>query len=422
MKNNSIALLDCNNFYVSCERLFNPALKNRPVVVLSNNDGCVVSRSQEAKDLAIPMGAPYFQYSSLLKRAGGVACSANFALYADLSDRVMSIVRTYAVHYEIYSIDEAFLTFNGADNEAAARTLRATILHYVGIPVSIGIGSTKTRAKLANKRAKKNSALQGVFDSTQLQDPDQLLRHVPVSDIWGIGRRTAKLLEHYAIKTAYDLAHADDRFIASLLNITGKKMVWELRGNPCIELQEYVAPQKSIACTRSFKNGITSKIQLEKSLVHFVARAGEKLREQKLLTNCMAIFIATGRYDKNNYYAPYREIELPYATDVTSTLLNYIQPVMNGLYRQGYEYKRAGVVLSDMVAAHEYQQPLFEDTQYHQKLRKITKVMDEVNALWGSHTVRSAAQERENKFFTIQSHRSPAYTTCWNSLPIVKAE
>lgn len=421
--NSHVALLDCNNFYVSCERVFNPKLKNRPVVVLSNNDGCVVSRSPEAKALGIAMGAPYFQCATMLQRAGGIACSANFALYANISARIMHIVSNSAARYEIYSIDEAFFSFGAlSDFTQAAHELRARIYQWTGIPVSIGIGSTKTRAKLANARAKKDMSLQGVFDSTQLPDPDPLLINVPVVDIWGIGRRTARLLEHYALKTAYDLVHCDDRFLKSLVNITVQKTVWELRGVSCIDLQEYSAPQKSIACTRSFKTGLTSKVLLEQSLAHFVVRAAQKLRAQKLLANRITIFIATGRYDTSNYYAPYRELELPYATDAASILLEHMQDAMHGLYLQGYAYKRAGVVLSDLILTDEFQQPLFDDTVQHQRLRAIGAVMDEINAAWGSHTVRLAAQGTESRSFTMQTKKSPAYTTCWNSLPVVKAE
>ncbi len=421
--NTPIALVDCNNFYVSCERLFNPKLKNRPVVVLSNNDGCVVARSQEAKDLGIPMGAPYFQYSSLLKRTNGVACSANFALYADLSARVMHVIKKNVVTCEIYSIDEAFVTFMpGVNGQDAAQSLRTTIYQWTGIPVSIGIGSTKTRAKLANQRAKKNQSLKGVYDSTQLDDPNQLLRAVPVGDIWGIGRRYARTLEHYAIKTAYDLVQRDDAFIRSLMNITGLKTVWELRGVQCNELLEYVPSKQSIACTRSFKIPITSEILMQQAIANFIARATEKLRQQNSLAQCMTIFIATGRYDKQERYAPYRELELPYATDVTPLLLNYAQTVVNLLYRQGHEYKRAGVILSDIVSSEQWQKPLFDDAAPNDRMRRLMVVVDELNSVWGSQMVRSAAQGSKNSLMPTQTQRSPAYTTRWDSLPVVKAE
>ena len=276
-----IALLDCNNFYVSCERVFNPALKNRPVVVLSNNDGCVVARSQEAKAVGIPMGAPYFQYSQLIKRVQGVACAANFTLYADISDRIMTIVQNHAQTMEVYSIDEAFFTFKSNQSAThAARALRAEIFQWVGIPVSIGIGSTKTRAKLAGRYAKKNSWCKGVFDSTFFSDSSLLLKNVPVTDVWGIGWRSGRSLERYGIKTAEDLVKKDNAFIRSLLRVTGLKTVEELRGTPCILFQDLVPAKQGIACTRSFKQSITSEQKLMEALSGFTARAAQKLRSQ----------------------------------------------------------------------------------------------------------------------------------------------
>lgn len=417
-----IALVDCNNFYVSCERLFNPQLKNRPVVVLSNNDGCVVARSQEAKALGIPMGAPFFQYNTLLQRSGGIACAANFTLYADISDRVMRVIRDTTYRCEIYSIDEAFVQFDpGADCARAARALRDKIYQWTGIPVSIGISTTKTRAKLANKRAKKDFTWQGVFDSTVLVDPEQLLVNIPIEDIWGIGRRYARLLERYGLKTALDFARADDQRIRSLTNISALKTAWELRGVPCIDLQEYAAPNQSIACTRSFRTAVTSKQILQQAIANFVARAAEKMRQQNLLAQSMAVFITTGRYDVHERYAPYREIDLSYATNVTPVLLNYAQSAVDAMYLQGYGYKRAGVVLSDFSSEDQYQQNAFIDAEKNERLARVMSVVDELNSVWGTNTVRSASQGVHTKVVSKNVYRSPAYTTRWDALPLVKA-
>jgi DNA polymerase V len=418
-----IALIDCNNFYVSCERLFNPKLRNRPVVVLSNNDGCVVARSQEAKNIGIPMGAPYFQYASLIRKSNGVACSANFTLYADISVRVMSTIKQHVATCEIYSIDEAFVMFNARmDAEESARALRATLYQWVGIPVSIGIGSTKTRAKLANQQAKKNASFQGVFDSTRLTDPDDLLKNVPVGDIWGIGRRYARTLEHYMIKTAYDLVRCDDAFIKSLMNVTGLKTVWELRGVACNDLHMQSDPKQSIACTRSFKTPLTSKALMKQALSNFIARATDKLRQQSSLAQNMTIFMSTGRYNKEERYNAYRDLELPYATDVTPFILNYAHAAIEDMYKQGYGYKRAGVLLHGLVSADQWQKPLFIDTGNHERMRSLMETIDRVNKEWGSQIVRSAAQGANNSVTTAeQTQRSPAYTTQWDSLPIVKA-
>lgn len=420
--NNPIALIDCNNFYVSCERLFNPKLKNRPVVVLSNNDGCVVSRSQEAKTLGIPMGAPYYQYSALLQRSGGIACAANFTLYADISARVMHVIRNHAYRCEIYSIDEAFIQFvPGTNYESAARMLSAKLYQWVGIPVSIGIASTKTRAKLANQQAKKNKALNGVFNSMILENPDQLLINVPIGDVWGVGRCYARLLERYAIKTAFDFARADDHRIKSLMTVLALKTAWELRGIPCIELQEYVAPKQSIACTRSFKTSVTSKQVLQESIANFVSRAAAKLRQQNSLAGCIGVFFATGRYDMGERYAPYREVELPCATNVTPLLLNYALEAVDAMYVQGHGYKRAGVVLSDLTSADCFQQDAFFDTDKNERFSRVMCAVDALNSVWGTNMVRSASQGLYTRGGGKNVQHSPAYTTRWDALPIVKA-
>lgn len=417
-----IALVDCNNFFVSCERLFNPRLKNRPVVVLSNNDGCVVARSQEAKALGIIMGQPFFECKTLLERAGGIACSANFTLYADLSARVMNIIKHHTAHCEIYSIDEAFFTFhNDATAYEDAKNLRAKIYQWVGLPVSLGIASTKTRAKLANHFAKKNPAYGGVFDSTTLHNSDDLLK-VSVKEVWGIGYRHAKTLERYTIKTARDLARANDRFLSSVFNVTVLKTAWELRGVACNELQEFSSDKKSIACTRSFKIPITSKQHMYEAIANFVARAAEKLRRQQSLARQLTVFMSTGKHAFGERYNPYREIELPRATDVTPFLLHYAHEAVYAMYQQGYAYKRAGVILSDL-SPHDHDQGiLFEqNNEHHQKFKQLMKTIDAINNEWGSNMVHSAAQGTQASTRAQQTHRSPAYTTRWDSLPIVKA-
>ncbi len=419
--NKLIALVDCNNFYVSCERLFNPVLKKRPVVVLSNNDGCVVARSQEAKAVGIPMGAPYFQYEPLIKRVNGVACSANFTLYADISDRIMSVIKGLGYSTEIYSIDEAFIEFDVCANAyEVAVMLKERIYQWVGIPVSIGIATTKTRAKLANKQAKKNQQYNGIFDSTQLANPDDLLK-VPINDVWGIGYRYARTLERYAFKTALDLTRADDKRIKSLINNTlFLKTVWELRGIPCIDLQEYAPPKQSIACTRSFKTPVTSKQLLQQLLALFVGRAAQKLREQQSCAYYVTIFIATGRFDEQTYYAPYREIKLPYATDSTPLLLHYMDQLLKAIYVQGYNYKRAGVILSGLIDTAEVQQDLFADNEKNKRFSRVMQVMDELNSTWGNHMVRPASQGCYERGTKEGVYRSRAYTTNWDSLLVVK--
>ncbi len=417
-----IALVDCNNFYVSCERVFNPKLKNRPVVVLSNNDGCVIARSQEAKAIGIAMGAPYFDCKKLLERTNGVACSANFTLYADLSSRAMEIIKKHAYRYEVYSIDEAFLTFHADENAyQAAHDLRSEIYKWIGLPVSIGIASTKTRAKLANQQAKKNPDFCGVFDSTTMKNQDDLLR-VEVNDVWGIGYRHARTLNRYAIKTAFDLAQANDRFLKSIFNITVLKTIHELRGIPCIDLQDYCPPKQSIACTRSFKVPITSRQQIQEAIANFVARATEKLRKQRSLAQHITIFMSTGRYQSGERYSPYRAIELPCATDVTPFLLHHAHNAVLAMYQQGYPYKRAGVILSDIMPTDHQQQELFGDNTRNTQFKKIMKAMDAVNNEWGTNTVRMASQGLRYYTHTTQTHRSPAYTTRWDSLAIVKAQ
>jgi len=415
-----IALVDCNNFYVSCERLFNPLLKKRPVVVLSNNDGCVVSRSAEAKKLGIPMGAPYFEYKQLFERAGGIACSANFSLYGDISDRVMQVIKMHAHSCEVYSIDEAFLTFANTTlkPEEVAIKLRTTIYKWVGIPVSIGIGSTKTIAKLANAQAKKAS---GVCDLTKYENITHLLKETPIGDVWGIGRRITASLAKYRIRTAFDLAQADDRIIRSIGTITLLKTAWELRGLPCIEFQEYRVPKKSIACTRTFHQALTSKVLIGQAVALFVTRAAEKLRSDNLWAKQITLFLATSKHNKlQERYYPFYEYTLAEHTNNTFTLIAYAHEALSHIYLSGYAYKRAGIMLSQVTDASTIQTSLWSDEPTRLRSAHLMATIDTINTRWGSGTLRSAAQGSTKRQLTSRSLCSPAYTTDWNSLPIIK--
>jgi DNA polymerase V len=292
-------LIDCNNFFVSCERVFNPALKNKPVIVLSSNDGCVIARSNEAKLLGIPMGIPAFQCADLVKKHNIQVFSSNFALYGDMSNRIMYTLAQYVTALEIYSIDEAFLfipevtqseELNNFYYTEYAQFLRKKVLQHTGIPISIGIGPTKTLAKVANKIAKKNSEHNGVFDITH-RDKDTILEQLDVRDIWGIGSRYAKFLHAYGIHTARDFMHSNEQWIKKKLTVFGHKTLLELRGVSCLHVEEITSEKKSITVSRSFGRSVTSYIELQESVAHYISMAAQKLRAQNMAAGVITVFI-----------------------------------------------------------------------------------------------------------------------------------
>jgi DNA polymerase V len=417
-----IALVDCNNFYVSCERVFNPALEGKPVIVLSNNDGCVVARSNEVKKLGVIMGTPAFKYRDLIKKYGIGVFSSNYALYGDMSQRVMETLAQFTPEMEVYSIDEAFLSltgFNNLNRTEYARHIRSTIHKWTGIPVSIGIGSSKTLAKVANKIAKKNPEYDGVFDITEDPGIDNILASLDVSDIWGIGDQYAKFLNRHGICTVLQLKNADDEFIRDNMTVVGLRIVHELRGVSCIPLEMVHSPRKGIVSSRSFGRSVKTLAELRESVADYMAAAAERLRGQKSVASFVHVFIATNRFKNEPQYSNFITQRLPVPTASTQDLIKYALSNLLKIYRPGYRYKKAGVMLTGIMPDNQAQLDLFTPFKYRANRKIIMGAMDEINNRWGSDTVQIAAAGIGQLWQMRQSRKTPRFTTQWGELPVV---
>lgn len=417
--NRCIALVDCNNFYVSCERVFAPKLEGQPVIVLSNNDGCAVARSAEAKALGIKMGTPVFQMQDLIKRHQIRVFSSNYALYGDLSNRVMHTLQNFTPEVEVYSIDEAFLGFLGDVSEAALWTMRETIRRWTGIPTSIGLATTKTLAKIANRQAKGRD---GVY---KLEDPETVLAELPVGEVWGIGRQSAKKLKRYGVETALDLQRADLRWIRRQMGVVGVRIVQELRGIPCLPLERVPQPRKSCRVSRSFGRPVTTLAELSEAIATHTARAAHKLRRDNLAASLLTVFIATNRFSQTDpYYSNAATIGLAAPTNDTRTLTQAALTVLKPLYEAGLSssftgevrYQKAGVCLTELSPANQVQQTLFDKPQDLEKARRLMTAIDALNRQFGAGTVRYGAEGLYQPWQTRIRQRSPRYTTRWDEL------
>ncbi|MHB8712496.1 MAG: Y-family DNA polymerase [Trichloromonadaceae bacterium] len=416
------ALIDCNNFYISCERVFNPELEGKPVVALSNNDGCIIARSNEAKALGIKMGEPYFRCKPLIERHRVRVFSSNYALYGDMSQRVMAVLSHLEPEVEIYSIDEAFFRLLQANEESLlenGRNIRATVKKLVGIPVSIGYGPTKTLAKIANRIAKKHPEHGGVFVLPD-EGLDALLATIEVGDVWGIGQRQTQKLFACGIRTALDLKNGNDTWLRKHLTVTGLRTAMELRGISCLPLEESPSPRKSVTSSRSFGQPVTDLAWLREALSSYIAIAAEKLRVEDLKTGCVQVYLATNRFREGEpQYANSKTITLPIHTSSTLELIHYADEVLRQLYRPGYAYKKVGVVLMDLVSAGHVQAHLFLTPPKGQEA--LMGAMDQINRRWGRDTLHSAAAGFLRPCKNKQERRSPSYTTSWAELPVVNA-
>ena len=420
------ALVDCNNFYASCERAFQPALRLRPVVVLSNNDGCIISRSEEAKALGIPMGAPLHQQQELIRKHGVRVFSSNYTLYGDMSARVMSILRDAVPAIEVYSIDESFLELPPSFDEEAARELRAKILQWTGIPVCIGIAGTKLLAKFANRHAKKNKELTGgVFDLSTYWDPEGLMADAPTDALWGVAKNTAKKLANLGILTVLEFQRADPTAVRKSLGVVGERLQRELNGFSCLALEEMPPPRKGVMASRSFGNPVETIEDLEEALANHVARASEKIRRFGLLATHIEIFLQTNRFRKEEpQYYPSIGVTLPTPTASTSELMATARELLQSIYRPGYRYKKTGVMLAHLVNEDEYQPSLFHAPATGRI--DIDKIVDDINRRMGDNrtpviTRASMGTSNRGGSWRMKAERhSPNYTTDWNQLPVVK--
>ncbi len=422
--NRIFALVDCNNFYVSCERLFSASIQNKPVIVLSNNDGCVVARSNEVKALNIKMGQPVFEIRELIEKHNIVLFSSNYSLYADMSDRTMQLLSTFAHQIEVYSIDESFLDFSHVPLDGLqeyGQQIRATVWQFLGLPVSVGIATTKTLTKVATEIVKKQTGYLGVLSIADISEAelDELLAGISVEDVWGIGHRYAAALRTRDIYTAKDLKYADPHWIRRHLTVVGARTVLELRGISCIPLETKVKPKKGIMSSKSFGRPIQELQELEEAIANYTARAAEKLRDQDSLVSCINVFIQTNVFQKDApQYSKSISKTLPFPTAFTPDLINAALEALHSIYQPGYSFKKAGVYFSKIVSQESIQFDLFGDftVEGHVKKTKLMCVVDLLNRLLGRDTLFFGAQGIGREWKMRQERRSPRYTTQWSEL------
>ncbi len=419
----TIALIDGNNFYVSCERVFNPTLENRPVVVLSNNDGCAVARSNEVKTLGVKMGMPWFQMKDLARKHGIVTLSSNYALYADMSNRMMAVLAQYSPDQEIYSIDECFLGLDGFDHldlVAYGKAMRRQVRQWVGIPVCVGIAETKTLAKLANYCAKKGLAGDdGVCDLGRMSEGElsRVFAGIEVGEVWGVGRQITKKLGDMGIATVEDLRTADAKTMRDRFSVVLERTVAELNGVSCIEIEHDVPNKQQIMSSRSFGQYVYDQAPLKEAVASYIAIAAEKLRSQGSLAGMVQVYIRTNPHKESApQYQRGLTIPLPEATDDTLRLTRAALWGLKRIYRPGFAYQKAGVALLDLSDAATAQMSLFSPAKDNTRLMQV---MDQINGMWGRGTLRLAAEGIQKNWKMKRERMSPAYTTNWAQVPVV---
>ena len=415
-KKNKIALVDCNSFYVSCERLFNPKIQKKAVVVLSNNDGCVISRSREAKDLGIKMGEPYFKVKELVKKNKVEVYSSNYALYGDISRRVMKVLKTFSPKVEIYSIDEAFIDLSFIDEKGVedyGREIRSRVLRWTGIPTSVGISNTKTLSKVANHIAKKEKA--GViYLNTNI---DEKLKKFPIEDVWGVGKQLSKFYHKNNVSNAYDLKNVSNTWVKKGTNVLGAKTAMELRGIPCIDLQIDQEKRKNCCVSRSFGRKVKDLNELEESVITHCLNAAEKIRADDQIAKTITVFIRTSPFDKNRrYYSNSKTIDLAIPTSNSIELIKNAVKALTDIYKYGYAYQKAGIILSGLKDANQNDQnlltPLLEN-----KSKKLMKAIDYTNTKYGRYAISIAQAGLSKGWKMRREHSSKIDTASFDSLP-----
>ena len=415
-----IGLLDCNNFYVSCERLFNPKIQYKPVVVLSNNDGCVISRSKEAKDLGIKMGEPYFKVKELIKKNKVHIFSSNYALYGDLSRRVMKVLKTFSPNVEIYSIDEAFIDLSfllEGEVESYGKEIRKKVLKWTGIPTSVGISSTKTLSKVANHIAKKEKA--GVVYLKK--NIDEKLKKFPIQDVWGVGKQLTKFYMKNGIENAYQLKMVCNNWIKKGTNVLGSRTAMELRGVTCIGLETHEEKRKNCCVSRSFGKKVTDLEKLEEAICTYSLNAAEKIRGDNQVCKRMTVFIRTSPFNKNRkYYSNAKTIDLPIATSNSIELVKNAKEALKSIYRDGFFYQKAGIILSRLKDADKNEINLLTPI-LEKKSKLLMKAIDYTNMRYGRHAI-SIANARVSKGWKMRKqHSSKIDTASFKYLPKVSA-
>ena len=419
---NKIALVDCNSFYVSCERLFNPSIIKKPVVVLSSNDGCVISRSTEAKALGIKMGEPYFKVEKIIKKNDVKIFSSNYSLYGDISRRVMKTLRQFSPEIEIYSIDEAFLNLSLIKNENLleyGNKIKKTILKWTGIPTSIGIATTKTLSKAANYIAKKEKS--GIIDLVNSKQVDNLLSEIKINNVWGVGRQLTKFYIKNGINTAYELKNISNNWIKKNTNVLGARTAMELRGIPCVSLEVFEEKRKNCCVSRSFGRKVTKLEELKESVTAHCLNAAEKIRNDNQTTKKITVFIRTSPFQKhNNYYANTKKIDLPIRTNDSIELIKQALIALKQIYKKGYRYQKAGIILSSLKDMSSYKKNLFSKVSNEEKMTKLMQAIDYTNFKYGRNALSIAQAGFRQKWNVKKQHSSKIDTACFNLLPAVR--
>ena len=418
------ALIDCNNFYASCERVFQPKLRNQPIVVLSNNDGCVIARSNEAKILGIPMGAAAYKYEQVFAEKNIHVFSSNYALYGDMSTRVMNLLSEFSPNIEIYSIDEAFLKFDGFETnfnlEEYGNKIRYKVTKGTGIPISVGIAPTKSLAKVANKIAKKYAErTNNVYIIDSEEKKIKALKWLPIADVWGIGRNHAKRLSEIKIQTAYDFTQLSEEWVKSNMSIVGVRLLKELRGELCLDI-EIPSDNKNIATTRSFDKNYSDYNWIKERVVTFAVTCAEKLRKQKSCTNAIMVFLHTNKYRQDlPQYAQQVVLKLPYPTNSNIELAKFATIALEKIFKKGFMYKKAGVILMDFTPEHIQQINIFENTNSTHKI--LMETIDHVNHKMGKSKIKLASQDLDRTWKMKQERLSPCYSTRISDIIKVKS-
>jgi DNA polymerase V len=418
-----IALIDCNSFYASCERAFQPQLRNKPVVVLSNNDGCVIARSAEAKACTIPMGAPFFKVRELIQKHDVHVFSSNYTLYGDMSARVMKTLAQFTPELEIYSIDEAFMDLRGFENhdlKKLGKEIRQTVFQYTGIPVSVGIAPTKVLAKVANTIAKSDSQHEGVVCLKTQNDIDAALKDFPVGEVWGIGWKLENKLNKEGIFKVPQLLQYPEAMVRKWLHVQVHRIIKELKGITCMTVKDFEEPRKQIMSTRSFGKTIFDLRDLREAISCHVSTAAEKLRQQESVAHSITAFIHTARHTKHTPYYGSENVTLDPGTASTNKLIHSAMSILNQIYKKGIHYKKCGVYLSMLSPKNILQENLFTVSD-SLKQDKLMMVMDQINRKQGRSTIHFASCGGYDHNWAMKSqHRSPCYTTRWDEILKVK--
>ena len=416
-----LALVDCNSFYVSCERLFNPKIRKKPVVVLSNNDGCIISRSNEAKVLGIKMGEPYFKAKDIIVKNKVEVFSSNYSLYGDLSRRVMRTLKRFNSEIEVYSIDEAFLDLsNFADNEIekVGKEIRETVLQWTGIPTSIGIAKTKTLSKVANHIAKKKQS--GVTSLIGIENLDPILEKVEINDVWGVGRQLTKFYQKNGIYNAKQLKNKSNTWIKKSSNVLGSRTAMELRGIPCINLETTQTKRKSCVVSRSFGKRIEKFQELKEAIANYCLNASEKIRSESLVAKAITVFVRTSPFHKNyDYYSNSKTIDFPIATNNSIETVKAAVAILDDIFRNGYRYQKAGVMLTGL-RNDDGKKNLFS-SEKDEKINTLMRSIDNTNYRYGRSTLSLASAGVQRKWNMRRQYSSKIDTANFYSLPKIKA-